>query len=469
MTRVKTLLSVAGLAPLAACVNLAPSYTPVDPPIPAELPAYGDAASEAVLLDWQTLITSPELAGLIRQALDQNRNLEATAANVRAARASLMVSRSALFPTIGASGSLTEADTFDNDAAGAMLFSDAGRVQAGVTAWEIDFFGKTQNQSEAALQTYLSTQDGLHAAQIALIATIGETWLRLAADQELIALASETVDSQGESLSLTRELFDAGAANELDVRRASASVAQARAQAAQFEAALLQDRNLLRLLVGSDIPREVLAKAELSPSPVAADIPLGRSSQILLSRPDVMAAERQLLAANANIGAARAAFYPSITLTGSAGYASADLTDFVSGDGTAGWSAGPSISVPIFDFGRRQGNLDAARAQADAALAQYEYAIQSAFRETADVLAVAETIDDRLDALNQLAQDTDVTLNLSTERFRSGLDGYLTVLDAQRENYSARQQLINARLDQALNRVALYRVLGTWPGAAPAP
>ena len=351
MTRVKTLLSVASLAPLAACMNLAPEYTPVDPPIPADLPTYGDPASEAVLLDWQTLITSPELATLIRQALDQNRDLQATAANVRAARASLMVSRSGLFPTFDASGSLTGADTFDNDPAGASLFSELGRVQAGVTAWELDFFGKTQNQTEAARQTYLSTQDGLHAAQIALIATIGETWLSLAANQELIALATETVDSQSESLSLTQELFDAGAANELDVRRASASVAQARAQAAQYEAALLQDRNLLRLLVGSDIPEELLAKARLSPTPVAADIPLGRSSQILLSRPDVMAAERQLLAANANIGAARAAFYPSITLTGSAGYASADLTDFLSGDGITGWSAGPAISVPIFATG----------------------------------------------------------------------------------------------------------------------
>lgn len=216
------------------------------------------------------------------------------------------------------------------------------------------------------------------------------------------------------------------------------------------------------LLVGADLPEGIADAARLSPSPVSVGLPVNTSSDILLSRPDVAAAEHELIAANARIGAARAAFFPSISLTGSAGYISSDLSDLVGDGGVGGWSFDPNISVPIFDGGGRRGNLGAANAARDAALAQYESAIQSAFRETADALAVDGTIDARLVALTQLVDDTDVTLSLSKERFSSGVDGYLSVLDAQRENYSSRQQLIAARLDQGRNGIALFRALGNW-------
>jgi multidrug efflux system outer membrane protein len=353
-------------------------------------------------------------------------------------------------------------DTFEAGTTGQIAFSDSTTAQIGVSAWELDFFGRLQNLNDAALQAYLASEDGERAAKIALAGAVAETWMQLAADRELLKLANRTAESQSESLSLTRELFSAGTASELDVRRASASVAQAQAQAAGYEASVRTDANALRRLVGAPLPDPVLEEAELFSSPVARNLPVGQSSLVLLDRPDVRAAEAQLKASNANIGAARAAYFPTISLTGGVGVASAELDDLFQGDGSSGWTFAPGIRLPIFDFGRRQGNLEAARANADAALATYESTIQQAFREVADAVAVSETIGRRLIALEQLSEDTKVTLELSGERFRAGLDGYLTVLDAQREYYSAQQQLIQANLDSNLNSIALYKALGTW-------
>ncbi|HBH89347.1 MAG TPA: transporter, partial [Hyphomonadaceae bacterium] len=265
-------------------------------------------------------------------------------------------------------------------------------------------------------------------------------------------------------LSLTQELLSAGVATELDTRRASASVENARAQAAQFEAQIRQDLNALRLVVGTELPSYIEGSAALTPSPVELLVPGNISSEVLLNRPDVMAAERNLVAANANIGSARAALFPSISLSGRVGYSSSDLENFFSND-VAGWTFGPALDLPIFDYGARQNRIAVTESQQEQAVARYQLAIQTAFRETADALAITETIDTRLNALERLSEDADVTLNLSQERFRVGVDDYLSVLDAQREDYSARQQLILARRDRALNAIALYRALGAAPSA----
>jgi outer membrane protein, multidrug efflux system len=451
-----------GLLALSGCLSLAPDYERPSAPIPTSLPVPDSVSNTVVPLRWNDLIVSEPLRNLIVLALAENRDLQATAANVRAAKARLVAARGDLFPSVDASVSGREADTFDSADAGTQSFSDSASASVGTTAWELDFFGRISSNNAAALQNYLSSAEGERAAKLALVATISEAWLQLAADKELLALAEDTVSSQSESLDLTRALLDAGAANELDVRRASASVQTAKAQAAQYVAFVRQDLNLLRLLVGADLPEGIADAARLSPSPVSVGLPVNTASDILLSRPDVAAAEHELIAANARIGAARAAFFPSISLTGSTGYISGDLSDLVGDGGVGGWSFGPNISLPIFDGGGRRGNLGAANAARDAALAQYESAIQSAFRETADALAVSGTIDARLSALTQLVEDTDVTLSLSKERFSSGVDGYLSVLDAQRENYSSRLQLIAARLDQGRNGIALFRALGNW-------
>jgi multidrug efflux system outer membrane protein len=461
--RSKTLLATTlSTMMLAGCVNLAPAYSSGELPVPAALPGASSDAEAVQPLLWNDIVTSAALRQVIDIALEENRDLRVTAANVRAARASLIVSRSTFWPSVGASASAQNGDTFDDGPTGTNRFVDSTYGQVGVSAWELDFFGRIRNLNDAALQTYLASEEGERAAKISLAGTVAETWMQLAADHELLKLANRTAESQTESLDLTRELFAAGTASELDVRRASASVAQAQAQAAQYEAAVRRDVNALQLLVGAPLPGALLEEANLTPAPVALNLPVGQSSQVLLDRPDVRAAEARLRASNANIGAARAAYFPSVSLTGGVGVASASIDDLFNGDGSSGWTFTPAIDLPIFDFDRRRGNLDAARAEADAALATYQRTIQQAFREVADAAAVADTIDRRLEALEQLAEDTQVTFDLSGERFKSGLDGYLTVLDAQREYYNAQQQLILARLDNSLNSIALYKALGTW-------
>lgn len=463
MKRTSLILAAASTAVLAGCVNLAPDYQRAPLPVPAGLPAETPAEASAALR-WEDVIASPELKQAVALALSENRDLRATAARVRAARANLLLSRAALRPELGLSSTLQAGDTFDEGTSGAVSFSESGRVVFGASAWELDFFGRLRNLNEAALQEYLATEAGERAARISLAGAVAEAWMQLAADRALLDLANRTAESQSESLALTRELFAAGTASELDVRRASASVARAQAEAAQYEAAVRRDTNALQQLVGAPLPAGLLDSASLFPAPVRLGLPVGQSSEVLLERPDIQAAEASLKAGNAYIGAARAAYFPSITLTGQTGLASADLSDLFGGDGSSGWTFAPGINLPIFDFGRRRGNLEAARANAEAALAAYEGTIQQAFREVADAIAVSETINRRLAALEQLAEDTRVTLDLSRERFKSGLDGYLTVLDAQREHYSAQQQLILASLDNNLNGVALYKALGTWPG-----
>lgn len=446
----------------AGCVNLAPPLDTPPPPVPDQLTGGRPGVALDSLLAWDKIFLSSDLKSLVQLALEENRDLKAAFANIEIARAQYGITRSPLLPTVTASGNLTEGGRFDTNGTNTSAFRDSALAQIGITSYELDFFGRIENLSESAFQSYLASVETERAARIAIIATVAELYLRLATDRELLSLAEETVTVQSDSLNLTQELFNAGVATELDTRRASASVESARAQAAQYEALIEQDLNALRLVVGTNLPNGIKQQAVLSPSPVALDLPIGARSEILLNRPDIMAAERRLSAANANIGAARAAMFPSISLTGRAGYASSDIEDFFSSD-VAGWTFGPSISLPIFDAGARQQRIKVSEAQKQLAIAQYERAIQSAFRETADALAVASTIGKRLSALEQFAEDAGVTLNLSQERFRIGIDDYLSVLDAQRQNYSAQQQLILANRDHALNTIALYRALGAAP------
>ena len=462
MSRQKFLAAPLSALVLTGCVNLAPDYERPVSPVPMDLPVSDVNTASNTALGWQDVIASDDLKSLIALALEQNRDLRSVAATVAVARANLVTARAGLWPVISGSASAQAGDTFRTDGTYGSSFSDSTSAQLGVSAWELDFFGRVRNTNEAALQTYLASAEGERAAKISLVASVAETWLQLAADQELLKLARQTATSQKESLELTQALFDAGTASEIDLRRASASVAQAQAQAAEFEATVRRDLNTLRYLVGADLPAGITADVGLAPSPVRLDLPVGQSSAVLLMRPDVIQAERTLMAANANIGAARAAYFPNVSLSGGAGLVGGGLSDLFDGDYATGWTFTPSVQVPIFDFGSRRGNLDAARASADAALATYESTIQQAFREVANALAVSDTITDRLSALQQLSEDTGVTLNLSQERFKSGLDDYLTVLDAQRESYDAQQQLILARLDHGLNSLALYRALAVW-------
>ena len=450
---------------LTACTTVTEPYERPAAPIPEALPVTDASGAVVDPLYWQNIYQADKLRELVALALDENRDLSIAAANVQLARAQYGISRAQRLPTVTARGSATEAGTIGDDN-GPSGFNDSATASVGVTAYELDLFGRVAALNEAALQSYLASEEGERAARITIAATVGELWLQLAADKALLQLAEDTVDVQSESLSLTDELLKAGVATELDVRRASATVETARAQAALFAAQVEQDLNALRFVVGADLPEGTYDAARLEPMPLSEDIPVAQSSLVLLTRPDVQQAERQLMAANANIAAARAAFFPIVSLTGSVGYSSSELSELF--DGTAGFSFGPSISLPIFDGGARQAQLDVSEAQREIAIASYEQAIQSAFRDTADALAVRRTIDERVEALASLVEDTEVTLNLSEERFRVGVDDYLSVLDSQQLYYDARQQLIQANLVRSLNVIAVYRALGAWPDRPPA-
>lgn len=456
------ILTLMSVTALTACATITPDYQQPSTPVPQALPG-GAATAQTGSLYWESLVTSPELKSVIEIGLSENRDLRIAAANVQLARAQLQLSRADRLPTLSVSSSATEGGRITGDkTTGSAFYSDSTAAQIGVASYELDFFGRLENSERSAFQNYLATEAGARSVKISIVAAIMDAWMQLAADKELLSLAQETAASQRESLELTQGMLDAGVINELDMRRASASLQSALADVALFKALILQDQNTLQLLAGQPIPESIYSPASLTAYPVKTNIPVGMSSAVLLNRPDIIAAEANLKAANADIAVARAAYFPTISLTGSAGGASFGLENLFDGGGALGFSFGPSISLPIFDAGRRDANLEATQALEALALAQYEQAIQSAFKETADALAIAGTIDARLAALDQFSEDTGVTLYLSRARFKEGLDDYLSVLDAQREDFTGRQQRILVQLSKGQNTTSLYRALGAW-------
>ncbi|RYF94364.1 MAG: efflux transporter outer membrane subunit [Caulobacteraceae bacterium] len=446
---------------LSAC-TLAPAYEKPVLPIAQAWPdgaAVGQTASAADL-DWKAVYQDPRLQGVIDLALDQNRDLRVAVLNIERARAQYRVQRSALLPTIdaGASGSRGRTPG-DLSGAGSAVDSESYSASLGITAYELDLFGRVRSLNEAALQSYLATAENRRAVQISLIAETATAWATLAADQDLLTVSQNTLKSSEESLALTRRRQEGGAANLLEVRQAETLAEQARGDLAAAQAQVARDRNALTLLAGAEVPAELLPQGDLQHLAIRHDLPAGVPSDVLARRPDVLAAEHNLQGMNANIGAARAAFFPRITLTASAGAASTELSGLFSG-GSGAWSFAPAISLPIFDGGANAANLKVAKADRDIALAQYDRTVQVAFREVADSLAVQTTLDRRIDAATRLlvaAQDAE---RLSRIRYEQGIDSYLVLLDAQRTRYSAEKALVALWLVRAQTSATLYKALG---------
>ncbi len=448
---------------------MAPDYDRPAAPVADALPyAEGRAGETASLVSWRDVFTDPTLQALIETALESNRDLRVATLNVERARALYRIQRADSLPTIAASGDYSRQRFGENASTGVVGAPGSGSgpitieqfsATAGVSAYELDLFGRVRSLNRQALETYFATDEARKAAQIALVAEVASAYLQLAADRELLALARDTYKSQQTSLGLTQQLVDNGVGNDLDVQRARTSIERARADAASLEAQVARDENALRLLLGAEAAPGAEDAAAISEVELQRDIPVGVRSDILLGRPDVLAAENRLKAANANIGAARAAFFPRILLTASAGTASAELSDLFSG-GTGVWSFAPSVSVPIFTGGRNRAQLAGAKIDRDIAQAEYEQAIQTAFREVADALATRSTINERINATENLADASARTYALSEARFRNGVDDYLAVLDAQRADYAARQELVAARLAEAANVIEIYRAFG---------
>nr|WP_297388396.1 AdeC/AdeK/OprM family multidrug efflux complex outer membrane factor [uncultured Roseateles sp.] len=478
MTRLISLVPSAtwpGLTALAAalllsgCVNLAPRYERPAAPVPAHYPdAPADAGSNGAAnadVGWRTFFADAKLRGLIELALDNNRDLRVAVLNIAQARAQYRIQDAATLPTLSANGSGTATRTPASlSATGEALTSHQYSATLGVSAYELDLFGRVRNLSAQALEQYLSTEEARRSTQISLVAEVATAYLTWAADLERLALARETLRSQSDTYTLTQRSFELGSASALTLRQVQTSVDSARVDVARYTGQIAQDRNALALLLGAPVPGE-LAPGALGDGPGALpELPAGLPSELMLRRPDLLQSEHKLKAATANIGAARAAFYPRISLTASAGSGSADLSGLFKG-GSGTWTFLPQISLPIFDGGSNRASLDSAIAGRDIAVAQYEQAIQSAFREVADALAQREALSGQLQAQQSLVEASGDALKLSDARFARGVDSYLDVLDAQRSWYGAQQTLIGMRLSRLTNGVTLYKALGGgWNG-----
>ena len=452
---------------LAGCGTLAPTYEQPAAPVASNWPkgeayqADSPTAQAAIDLAWRDLFVDQRLEQLLELALRENRDLRIAALNIERARALYQVQRSDLFPTISADGEGNRqrlpADLSGGRSGGATPKQYSATV--GFAAYELDLFGRVRSLNEEALQRFLATEEARKSTQISLIAEVASSYLTLASDQALLELAQDTLKNQRDAYDLIKRSFDLGVASQLDLRQAQTSVEVSRADVARFTRAVAQDRNALELLVGKNIPKELLPDSNLEGAAAMVELRADIPSEVLQRRPDVESAERLLQASNARIGAARAAFFPSITLTADAGTASSSL-DGLFESGSRTWSFIPRINLPIFDAGRNSANLEVAKTDQKIALAEYEKTVQGAFREVADALAARGTLDAELDAQNALVEATSESYKLSEARFKRGIDSYLNVLDSQRALYSAQQDLIAVRLARTANLVTLYKALG---------
>ncbi len=466
-------LTLVAAAVLAGCVNLAPDYQAPALPVPQTLPSAKVEASTPLDAGWRDFFVEPKLRGTIELALANNRDLRVAALNIERARAQYGIARAGLFPTIDAGAGGSRSRTPGSlSTGGEPRYATQYSADLGLTSYEIDLFGRVRNLSEAALQSFFQTEATQRGTQISLVAAVATAWLQLAADEQRLQLARHTLESQRRSFDLIQRGHGLGAQSGLALAQAQSTVDAARADAAAFDSQVEQDRNALALLVGATPPAELLptpaatdpgtaTAATAEPAPAARLLvpPAGLPSSVLQQRPDVLAAEHALRASNADIGAARAAFFPRIALTASAGTASSTLSGLFA-SGSSAWSFAPSISVPIFDGGANRANLRVAEAQQKIQLASYEKTVQTAFREVADALAERRTLAERLDAQRSLLDATSRSFSLSQSLFRSGASSYLDVLDAQRAYYAAQQTLIGLQLTEQTNRLTIYKVLG---------
>ena len=452
---------------LGGC-TIAPEYTRPEAPVPAHWPTgmayiYTENAPDestplASTLSWREFITDKRLQKVIETALKNNRDLKMAALNVERAKALYGIGRVSLLPSVNAAGIWDKEHVpADLSTTGNEVTSEQYRVNLGITSWEIDFFGRIRSLKDKALEEYLVTDQALRSSQILLVSTVAQAYLALAADREALQLVSKTLEAQEAAYKLIRKRYDVGMISELDLRRSQSQVDIARGDVARYTQQVARDENALNFLIGSPLQQELMP-ADLGSVSPTREVSAGFSSELLLRRPDVLAAEHQMKAANANIGAARAAFFPSIALTTSFGTASADLSGlFKSGQGT--WGFTPQIIMPIFDA-RTWFAYDVTKIEKEMSIAQYEKTIQTAFREVSDALAVKGTINQQIAAQQSLVDAVSETYRLSNARYTKGIDSYLSVLDAQRSLYAAQQGLIMLHLSRLVNQVALYNVLG---------
>lgn len=451
---------------LAGCASAPPGpATSSEPLMGGVVPARLDGASEAATsqalpasapTSWQQVVQDARLREVIGLALANNRDLRLAALNIDAARAQYRITEADRLPTVAATAGATASRSTGADATTRQYSASLG-----VSSWELDLWGRLGQLKEAALQSYLGTESTRDAVQSTLVAEVAQAWLTVQANQSLVQLAQHTLDSRARSLGLTQRRHDAGAVSGLDLATAQAALETARGDLASVRSDLGQALNALRLLVGADVPERLLPATQTADTSAVAlaPVPGGLSSQVLLQRPDVKAAERAVQAALANVGAARAALLPTITLTASVGSASQELSGLF-GAGTGSWSLAPSLRLPLFDGGASRTAVEVAEISRQIGFTTYEQTVQTAFREVADALAVRSQIDTRLQAQEKLVDAYQRSVSLTERQYQAGAVNALSVLEAQRSLYSAQEALIALRLTEQANRLALYKVLG---------
>lgn len=462
-------MAIFAVASLAGCVSMAPDYVRPETPVSKQWRgadgaslATQDTAASAPLADipWKSFFHDERLRQVIGMALENNRDLRIALLNIEKARSQYRIQRADSLPSVDVQASQSASRSPASVSfAGESTVSRQYAAEVGFSSYELDLFGRIRSLQDEALETFLSTAETQRSTRLSLIAEVAGSWLSLAADSELLALAQETLQSQRKTLALSEHRHALGAASGLDLAQVRTSVESARADVARYAAQVDEDRNALELVVGAPVPEALLPGGTLGKAVQLAQIPAGLDSSVLLARPDVVSAEHALRAANANIGAARAAFFPTISLTASAGRSSDQLSDLFSGANRS-WSFMPSIQIPIFNAGGLRASLDVSKVERDIAVAEYEKSIQTAFREVADALSVRASMQERLAAQQALVQASSRAYQLADARYRLGADSYLDALDAQRSLYSAQQALISLSLTEASNRVTLYKVLG---------
>lgn len=452
----KTLIALSVTLLLGGC-SMAPDYQ--RPELPQGATWQSNQTGEAAVSSWRQQFLDPALQQLIATALENNRDLRIAALNVEAYEARYRIQRVAQLPTLAANGSGTRQQGSDDlSSTGQGTISSQYGANIGITAYELDLFGRIQSLKDQALETYLAQIETQRSTQIALVASVANAYLTLLADQELLALSEATLATEQESYGLTEHKYRLGAASEMELAQGRTALESAKVSLAQYQRQVKQDRNGLALLLGTGVPALMTEPATLAEVQLAA-IPVGAPSSLLQQRPDILAAEHSLKAANANIGAARAAFFPTISLTATAGTASNQLSGLFDG-GTGTWTFMPQINLPIFDGGKRIADLDVVEVSTRQAVASYEKCIQTAFKEVADTLGAQTDYQQQLQAQQELVKASQTYFKLAEVRYEKGVDSYLTRLDAQRSLFSAKQGLITTRLAQLSNQVALYKAVG---------
>ena len=460
----KKYLAAGSLLLLLGGCTLAPRYQRPDLPVARILPdtqqGNASAATNETVIDaelgWRDFFIDPQLQQLIQTALANNRDLRTSALNIESYQAQYRIQRSALFPSINGEGVGSKQRTLSG---GNYVTAETYSASVGVTAYELDFFGRVRSLKDKALEQYLAMEATYRSNRISLVAEVTTAYLSWLADRELLVVTEDTKKIEEESFHLIEQRTREGLATQLDLAQARTSLETAKANLAKYNRQVAQDLNNLTLLLGTSLPASLAEKNSMGEQIALSAVPPQLSSQVLLQRPDIMAAEHQLKGAHAQIGAARAAFFPSIRLTANAGKISGDLSDLFDGN-SGSWLFSPSVNLPIFTAGRLEAELDVAKISKDLSVAQYEKAIQTAFREVADALVASETYREQL-----VAQKANLMANqeyyvLAKDRYLQGVDSFLTLLDAQRSLYSARQNYLNLQLAQQVNQVAVYKVLG---------